>query len=94
MSAELPAVLTRHFSLPHALTQPSTILTFRFIGVVGVGCPFCSFVLPVEEMLNDLLTHIGATHSDVNMRGIVLGEAIVLQTERGDFTLRPVERFN
>jgi hypothetical protein len=62
--------------------------------VVGVGCPFCSFVLPVQELLNDLLSHIGAAHPDVNVRGIVLGEAIVLQTDRGEFTLQPVERFN
>src|SRR5579884_3476858 len=56
--------------------------------VVGVGCPFCSFVLPVEDLLNELLTHIGAAHPDANMRGIVLGEAIVLQTDRGEFTLQ------
>jgi hypothetical protein len=61
--------------------------------VVGVGCPFCSFVLPAGELLNDLLTHIGANHADVSLRGVVLGEAVVLQTDRGEFTLQAVERF-
>jgi hypothetical protein len=51
-------------------------------------------VLPVEELLNELLTHIGAAHRDVNMRGIVLGEAIVLQTDKGVFTLKTIERFD
>lgn len=41
-----------------------------------------------------LLTHIGAAHPDVKMQGIVLGEAVVLQTDRGEFTLQPIERFN
>jgi hypothetical protein len=62
--------------------------------VVGTRCPFCSFVLPAGELLNDLLTHIAANHSDVSLRGVVLGEAVVLQTDRGDFTLQPVERFS
>jgi hypothetical protein len=39
------------------------------------------------------MTHIGAAHPDVNMRGIVLGEAVVLQTDRGEFTLKTIERF-
>jgi hypothetical protein len=61
--------------------------------VVGTRCPFCSFVLPAGELLNDLLTHIAANHADVSLRGVVLGEAIVLQTDRGEFILQPVERF-
>ena len=61
--------------------------------VVGTRCPFCSFVLPAGELLNDLLTHIGTDHPDVSLRGVVLGEAVVLQTDRGEFTLQAVERF-
>jgi hypothetical protein len=61
--------------------------------VVGTRCPFCSFVLPAGELLNDLLAHIATNHPDVSLRGVVLGEAVVLQTDRGDFTLQPVERF-
>jgi hypothetical protein len=62
--------------------------------VVGTRCPFCPFVLPAGELLNDLLTHIGANHADVSLRGVVLGEAVVLRTDRGDLTLQSVERLN
>src|SRR5262245_35972823 len=34
--------------------------------VVGVGCPFCSFVLPAGELLNDLLSHVATDHPDVS----------------------------
>ncbi len=61
--------------------------------VVGVRCPFCQFVLPAGEMLNDLLSHVEAAHPDVRLQGVVLGEAAVLQTDKGDFSLQPVERF-
>jgi hypothetical protein len=62
--------------------------------VVGTRCPFCSFVLPAGELLNGLLTHIGEDHRDVSLRGVVLGEAVVLRTDRGELTLQAVERFN
>jgi hypothetical protein len=62
--------------------------------ILGVGCPFCSFVLPMEELLNDLLSHIGAAHPDVNMQRVILGEAVVRQADRGEFTLQPFERFH
>jgi hypothetical protein len=62
--------------------------------VVGTRCPFCSFVLPAGELLNDLLAHIATNHPDVSLRGVVLGEAVILQTDRGEFTLQAVEQFN
>jgi hypothetical protein len=50
-------------------------------------------VLPAGELLNDLLTHIAASRADVSLQGVVLGEAVVLQTDKGGFTLQAVERF-
>lgn len=62
--------------------------------IVGTSCPFCSFVLPTGELLNDLLSHVGTDHPDVQLQGVVLGEAALLQTDKGDFPLQPVERFD
>jgi hypothetical protein len=62
--------------------------------IAGISCPFCSFVLPVEELLNDLLSHVETAHPDVDLQGVILGEAAILQTDKGDFPLQSVERFD
>jgi hypothetical protein len=62
--------------------------------VTGTRCPFCHFVLPVGELLNSLLDHIGEAHPTVRMRGIDLGHTPVLRTDEGDLPLRPDERFD
>jgi hypothetical protein len=36
--------------------------------VVGTCCPFCAFVLPAGELLNDLIDHITAQHASVSVR--------------------------
>src|SRR5262245_32310263 len=62
--------------------------------VVGACCPFCSFVLPAGELLNGLLEHVAAAHPEVGLRGLTLGDPPVLGTDRGDFPIRPAERFD
>jgi hypothetical protein len=61
--------------------------------VVGVCCPFCAFVLPAGELLNGLVEHVAAAHPDVRLRGLTLGDVPVLTTDRGEFPIRPAERF-
>jgi hypothetical protein len=62
--------------------------------VVGVRCPFCSFVLLAGELLNGLLEHVAVAHPEVGLRGLTLGDPPVLGTDRGDFPIRPAERFD
>ena len=61
--------------------------------VVGTCCPFCSFVLPAGELLNGLLEHVTAAHPDLRLQGVTLGDTPLLTTDRGDFLIRPAERF-
>jgi hypothetical protein len=53
--------------------------------VVGACCPFCPFVLPAGELLNRLLDHVAATHPDLRLQGLTLGDTPLLTTDRGDF---------
>jgi hypothetical protein len=62
--------------------------------VVGACCPFCPFVLPAGELLNGLLEHVAAAHSEVGLRAVTLGDPPMLGTDRGDFPIRPAERFD
>jgi hypothetical protein len=62
--------------------------------VVGVCCPFCPFVLPAGELLNGLVEHVAAAHSEVRLQGLVLGDTPLLTTDRGDFPILAAERFD
>jgi hypothetical protein len=62
--------------------------------VVSTRCPFCDFVLPAGKLLNGLLDHIAAAHPEVGLQGVTLANTPILSTDRGDFPLRSVERFD
>jgi hypothetical protein len=61
--------------------------------VVGLCCPFCDFILLTGELLNGLIEHVAAAHADVRLQGLTLGGTPLLTTDRGDFPIRPAERF-
>jgi hypothetical protein len=50
-------------------------------------------MLPAGELLNGLLEHVAAAHSEVRLQGVTLGDTPLLTTDRGDFPIRPAERF-
>jgi hypothetical protein len=61
--------------------------------LVGTRCPFCPFVLPAGQLLNGLVEHIAGAHPEVRLQEIVLGSPPVLRTDRGQFLLESVEKF-
>jgi len=52
----------------------------------GTKCPFCDYVSPPTELLNDLMDHMEG-HDGVKVTGIFMGKSIVIETNRGDLTL-------
>lgn len=54
-----------------ALELVATALTLPEIK--GLHCPFCAYILPVGELINDLLEHIRTAHPKSVVTGIVLG---------------------
>ncbi|HKB36504.1 MAG TPA: hypothetical protein VKD72_08630 [Gemmataceae bacterium] len=60
---------------------------------VGTRCPFCDFILPAGQLLNGLVEHIAGAHPEVRLQEIVLGNPPVLRTDRGQFLLESVEKF-
>lgn len=59
---------------------------------VGTRCPLCSFILPTDHLLNDLLDHIAREHQ-VTIKEIALGRRTILVTDQGIFALEAVEKF-
>ena len=59
----------------------------------GTKCPFCSYILQPNRIMNELLEHI-SNHEDVIVTGVVIGNPVVLQTNKGKFNLEEVDEWN
>jgi hypothetical protein len=59
---------------------------------VGTQCPLCSFILPADHLLNDLLDHLTKEHR-VQTLEVILGDRPMVVTDRGSFELKAVEKF-
>ena len=53
---------------------------------LGTCCPFCDFVLPLDRLLNDLISHIVEKHGEV--KSIILGSPTTIETNKGIFELK------
>jgi hypothetical protein len=61
--------------------------------VVGTRCPFCAWVLPRGQLLNDLVDHVCAAHPGQQVRSVNLGEPTTITTDTGVYTLEDAEDF-
>ena len=63
------------------------------IYAVGSAATAPPSAFPIATLQAWLTKHPRTDHPEVSLRGAVLGAAVVLQTDRGEFTLPAVERF-
>ena len=59
--------------------------------VGGLKCPCCNYVLPVGRLFNELIDHIQTVHPGFGLRGITLGDGIVLDGVDGSVRIQEEE---
>jgi hypothetical protein len=61
--------------------------------IVGLKCPFCNYIHPTGELLNDMLTHIQDVHG-TSILGLTLSDPPYITVDGGaKHNLEPAEQF-